>query len=45
MKSIEYLNARNVDFRTITLTADVHTASEVAGACNCNLAQVLKSLV
>lgn len=45
MRSAEYLKSKNVDFKTITLTADVHTAAEVADACNCSLAQVLKSLV
>lgn len=45
MSSVEYLQERNVDFRTIVLEDNVHTASEVAIACKCSLAQVLKSLI
>lgn len=45
MRSAEYLNERNIDFRIITLAENVHTAPDVATACKCSLAQVLKSLV
>jgi len=45
MRSIELLEAGHVNFKTIHLGESVRTARDVADAYNCDIAQVLKTLV
>ncbi|HEV2638161.1 MAG TPA: YbaK/EbsC family protein [Actinocrinis sp.] len=45
MKSVDSLNANGIHFELITLKEAVHTAQDVAVACDCSVAQVLKTML